>query len=120
MSLLGNVAWLVCGGLVSALSWCVAGLIFCASVIGIPVGIQCFKFAQLSLAPFGKEVAYSGGAISFLVNVIWLLVSGIPLALLHLALGVLLSVTVVGIPFGLQCFKFTKLSLAPFGAYVAA
>ena len=120
MTLLGNLIWLLCGGLISALGWCVAGLLFCASVVGIPIGIQCFKFARLSLSPFGKDVIYQGGAVAFLVNVIWLLVSGIPLAALHLALGLILALTVVGIPFALQFFKFAKLSLAPFGARVTA
>ncbi len=86
--------------------------------MGIPIGVQCFKFANLSLSPFGKDVSYEGGAASFLVNVIWFFVSGIELALIHFILGVILCVTVVGIPFGMQFFKFAKLALAPFGAHV--
>lgn len=69
--------------------------------------------------PFGKEVVYEGGAVSFLVNVAWFFISGVALALLNFFLGVLLTVTVVGIPFGKQFFKFAKLALAPFGARVA-
>lgn len=61
---------------------------------------------------------YGGGAVSFLLNVIWLLVSGLPLALEHLALGLVLCVTVIGIPFGLQQFKLAKLALMPFGAEI--
>ncbi len=118
MSFAGNLLWLLCGGLISSLCWMIAGLLWCLSVVGIPIGVQCFKYARLSLSPFGKEVAYEGGAVSFLVNVIWFFLSGIELALVHLILGVLLCVTVVGIPFGLQFFKFAKLSLAPFGAHV--
>ena len=119
-SLAGNLVWLLCGGLISALSWSIAGLIWCATIVGIPIGVQCFKFAQLSLAPFGRDVEYEGGAVSFLVNVVWFFVSGIELALIHFVLGLLLCITVVGIPFGMQFFKFAKLSLAPFGAHVFA
>lgn len=80
--------------------------------------MQCFKFASLSFFPFGKEVRYGGGTGSFLLNIIWLVVSGLPLAIEHLALGAMLCVTVVGIPFGLQQFKLAKLALMPFGAEV--
>ena len=82
------------------------------------MGLQCFKLASLSFFPFGKEVRYGGGAGSFLLNVIWLLVSGLPLALEHVAMGLLLCVTILGIPFGLQQFKLAKLALRPFGAEV--
>ena len=118
MSLLGNLVWLLCGGLISGFAWLVAGLLWCVSVVGIPIGVQCFKFARLSFMPFGTEVVYEGGAVSFLVNVIWFLVSGIELAIINFVLGLILSATVVGIPFGMQFFKIAKLSLAPFGAKV--
>ena len=90
----------------------------CITVVGIPVGVQCFKLATLSLDPFGKEVVYDGGAGSFLLNIVWFLVSGLELALGNLILGCLLCITVVGIPFGMQFFKIAKLSLAPFGARI--
>ena len=61
---------------------------------------------------------YGGGAGSFLLNIIWLIVSGLPLALEHLELGTALCVTIIGIPFGLQQFKLAKLALMPFGAEV--
>lgn len=83
-----------------------------------PIGVQCFKFAALSFFPFGKEVVYGGGAVSLLMNIVWLLVSGIPLAIEHAVIGILLCITVVGIPFGLQQFKLAKLALMPFGANV--
>ena len=118
MSLLGNLLWLVCGGLISALGWLLCGVLWCASIVGIPIGLQCFKFAQLSLLPFGREVVYHGGVVSFLANVAWLLFSGLELALFHAVLGLLLCLTIVGIPFGKQCLKMAKLSLAPFGASV--
>lgn len=118
MGCLGNVLWFVCGGLISGLSWCLAGCLWCVTIVGIPVGTQCFKLAALSFFPFGKEVRYGGGPASFLLNVIWLLASGLPLALEHLAFGLVLCVTIVGIPFGLQQFKLAKLALMPFGAQV--
>ena len=112
MGCLGNLIWFICGGAISGLSWCLAG----CTIIGIPVGMQCFKFASLSFFPFGKDVVYGGGAGSFLLNIIWLLVSGLPLALEHLIIGILLCITIIGIPFGLQQFKLAKLALMPFGA----
>ena len=86
------------------ISWLLAGVLWCITIIGIPIGVQCFKFAGLCFFPFGKEVEYGGGAASVLLNLLWILLSGLPL--------------VVGIPFGLQCFKIAKLALMPFGSEV--
>lgn len=118
MRLIGNLIWIICGGFLSGLGWCLAGMIWCVTIIGIPIGLQCFKFSSISFDPFGKEVAYEGGAVSFLVNVLWFLVSGIELAMLNFGIGCLLCLTVVGIPFGVQFFKIAKLALAPFGANI--
>ena len=118
MGCLGNIIWFLCGGVVSGLSWMVAGILWSVTIVGIPIGVQCFKFAGLSFFPFGKEVEFGGGAGSLILNIIWLLVTGLPLALEHLAFGVVLCITVVGIPFGLQHFKLAKLALMPFGASV--
>ena len=118
MSLLGNILWIIFGGWLSALGWLLAGILWCITVVGIPVGVQCFKLASISLNPFGRDVVYEGGAGSFLLNIIWFLVSGLELALGNLLLGCLLCITVVGFPFGLQFFKIAKLSLAPFGAKI--
>lgn len=119
MSILGNILWFVFGGAISGLSWCLAGVLWCISIVGIPVGLQCFKIAGLTFFPFGKEVIYGGGAGSLLLNVLWIILSGLPLALEHLVFGAILCVTIVGIPFGLQQFKLAKLALMPFGAAVA-
>jgi uncharacterized membrane protein YccF (DUF307 family) len=94
------------------------GLLWCITIIGIPIGRQCFKFASLAFAPFGKEVQYGGGAPSFIANIFWLLISGIPLAIVAALNGLILCCTIIGIPFGLQCFKIAKLALLPFGATV--
>lgn len=118
MGCLGNLLWFAFGGAMSGLSWCLAGLLWCITVVGIPVGVQCFKLAGLSFFPFGKEVHYGGGAGSLLLNIVWLLVSGLLLAIEHAVWGIVLCVTIVGIPFGMQQFKLAKLALMPFGAEV--
>ena len=118
MSILGIVLWFVFGGAIGGLSWCLAGVLWCISIVGIPVGLQCFQIAGLTFFPFGKEVIYGGGAGSLLLNVLWIILSGLPLALEHLVFGAILCVTIVGIPFGLQQFKRAKLALMPFGAAV--
>lgn len=118
MTLIGNFLWLITGGFLSAFGWFLAGLFWHITIIGIPWGRQCFKFAALSLAPFGKEVLPGGGAPSFLANVVWLLGSGFPMACGHLLAGFLLCLTIVGIPFGHQHFKLARLALFPFGAKV--
>ena len=100
MKLLGNLLWFVFGGLWMGLGWSLVGLLWCITIVGIPVGMQCFKLAGLAFFPFGKVIVY-GGAIS---------------AALH---GLLFCITIVGIPFGMQCFKFAKLALCPFGSSVA-
>ena len=118
MRLLGNLLWCILGGLLSALSWAAAGLLWCITIVGIPIGLQCFKFASLSLFPFGKEVVYGGGAPSLLLNILWLIFSGLPLAIGHAAWGCLLCITIVGIPVGLQFFKLARLALTPFGSRI--
>lgn len=118
MGCLGNLIWFAFGGIWCGLSWVLSGILWCVTIVGIPVGVQCFKFAGLAFFPFGKQVIYGGGVGSLLLNLIWLVISGIPLALCAAACGVLFCVTIVGIPFGLQCFKLAKLALMPFGAQV--
>ncbi len=118
MGCFGNLLWFIFGGAISGLSWCLTGCLWCITIVGIPVGMQCFKFASLSFFPFGKDVVYGGGAGSFLLNLIWLIVSGLPLALEHVLIGCLLCITIIGIPFGLQQFKLAKLALMPFGAVI--
>ncbi len=118
MKFLGNVLWLICGGFFSGLGWLCAGLLWCVTIVGIPVGIQCFKLSSISFMPFGAEIEYEGGAASFLVNILWFFLSGIELAIGNFLMGCLLCITIVGVPFGLQFFKIAKLSLAPFGAVI--
>ena len=112
---LGNIAWIINGGLLGALEWMIVGCLWCITIVGIPFGKQCFKMAELTLNPFGKTIRDDGGAGSVFLNVIWILFTGVEFCLLHALTGVFLCVTLVGIPFGLQHFKIAYLSLLPFG-----
>lgn len=121
MNLIGNLIWLVCGGFLSALGYFVIGFVFCISIIGIPFGLQCFKIGFLTLLPFGKKVVTapsSGGCLSLLFNIIWILTGGIYTACIHLVFAVLLFITIIGIPFGRQHLKLVELTLMPFGKRV--
>ena len=118
MGCLGNFVWIIAGGIWQAFGWFLMGLLWCLTIVGIPIGRQCFKFASLALAPFGKDVEYGGGAPSVIANIFWLMISGIPLAVGCAVNGLLLCCTIIGIPFGLQCFKMAKLALMPFGAQI--
>jgi uncharacterized membrane protein YccF (DUF307 family) len=119
MRVLGNLLWAICGGLLSALSWVLAGLVLCITIIGIPLGKQCFKLAGLSLNPFGKKVTYEGEKFSAtLGNIIWILLFGWEMALSNLICGLILYITIIGIPFGKQFFKLASVSLFPFGATI--
>lgn len=118
MGCLGNIIWFICGGFLSGLSWLVAGCLWCITIIGIPIGLQCFKFASVSFFPFGKEIRYGGGVGSLLLNIVWLLLTGIPLAIESAIFGTILCITIIGIPFGLQHFKIAKLALMPFGTTI--
>lgn len=119
MSLLGNLLWIIFGGLFSAIGWFLSGIILCITVVGIPFGLQCFKIAGLTLVPFGRDVEIGEfGAGGLLGNILWIIFLGWELCLGHLIFGALLSVTVIGIPFGLQHFKLAKLALLPFGAKI--
>lgn len=118
MGCLGNLLWLIFGGFFCGLSWLLVGLLWCLTIVGIPIGVQCFKFAGLSFCPFGKEVVYGGGPVRLLLNIVWLIFGGLEMALGFAAFGVVLCATIIGIPFGLQMFKLAKLALMPLGAEI--
>ena len=120
MRFLGNLLWFVFAGFWLFLGWTVAGLFWCITIVGIPWGIQCFKFTKLAGFPFGKDVVFGSSAGSVLLNILWVLLSGVPLAIEAAVIGVLLCLTIVGIPFGRQCFKIAKLAFLPFGARVVS
>ena len=118
MRTIGNILWFIFGGFISGLLWLIAGLLCCVTVIGIPLGRQCFKFASMSFWPFGKEIIPGGGAFSTLANIVWLVFCGLWMALLNLIFGFVWCCTIVGIPFGRQFFKIARLALSPFGARI--
>lgn len=116
MKTLGNILWFVLGGLVVSLVLSVLGLALCLTIIGIPFGKQCFKIAGFVRWPFGKVVdtCYEAHPV---LNTVWAPFASI-FALVDYIVGILLCVTIIGIPFGKQCFKLARLSLLPFGALV--
>lgn len=118
MRFLGNLIWFLLIGLWSGLAWLLLGLLYCITIIGIPIGIQLFKFAQLSFFPFGKDVIFSDKTSSLLLNIIWLILGGIELGVGYLVAGLIFCITIIGIPFGKQCFKLMRISFLPFGANI--
>lgn len=118
MNLLGNLIWLIFGGFEAALGYLFGGIALCVTIVGIPWGLQCFKLAALVLWPFGKEVVSSSnntGCLSVICNIIWLICGGLYTALMHVIFGLLLAITIVGIPWAKQHFKLVEISLMPFG-----
>ncbi len=118
MNLLGNIIWLLFGGLFSALGYFVGGFVLCLTIIGIPFGLQCFKLGVLMLWPFGKQVVSTTtntGCLPLLLNIIWILCGGLWLAIGHVVFGLLLFITIIGIPFARQHFKMVEIALMPFG-----
>ena len=122
MSFLGNVIWFILGGFLISLYYAFIGILFCISIIGIPFGVQLLKMAGLALCPFGKNVTCDSrdmGCLSILMNIIWIVVGGVEIALMHLTFGAILCLTIVGIPLGIQHFKMSLLALAPFGQKIS-
>ena len=118
MGCLMNVLRLVFGGILTAVEYMIASLLMMITIVGIPFGMQIMKVAGLALWPFGKEVRSgerSGGCLYILMNVLWIFLGGIWICLSHLVFGVLLCITVIGNPFGMQHFNLASLALAPFG-----
>ena len=123
MKLLGNIIWLLFGGLFLAMGYIFRGLLLCITIIGIPFGLQILKLSGLALWPFGKEVRnkeQSTGCLNTGMNLIWILIGGIWLALTHAIIGVIFCITIVGIPFGKQHFKLASIILTPFGREVVS
>ena len=122
MKFIGNILWLIAGGLVISLYYALMGAIFCITIIGIPFGLQLFKMGGLALWPFGRDVqsdTNDGGCLSILMNIIWILCGGLEIAFLHISFGILCCITIVGIPFGLQHFKMAILAFVPFGKKIS-
>jgi len=121
MNLLGNLIWLIFGGLAAALGYIVGGFVLCLTIVGIPWGLQCFKLAGVVLWPFGKSIVPKQGGegcLSLLCNIIWLLCGGLYTAIVHLLFAAIFYITIIGIPFGRQHLKLMELSLLPFSRNV--
>jgi uncharacterized membrane protein YccF (DUF307 family) len=128
MTLLLNILWFILGGFAAGLAWVFAGLILAITIVGLPWAGAAFRIAGFTFAPFGRQVIdrqeitgradLGTGSLGFLLNVIWLLLGGWYIALVHLIIGVAQCVTIIGIPFGLQHFKLALIALAPVGKAV--
>ncbi len=118
MSFLGNIIWLIFGGFLAGLGYIIGGIALCLTIVGIPFGVQAMKIGVATFAPFGGEVhefenAYSVGSTIF--NMIWIILFGWEIAVAHLIHGIILAITIVGLPFAKQHFKLIPLALLPFG-----
>ena len=117
MRLLGNVIWLIFGGFFASLLWVFFGILLTITIIGIPLATQCFKFAELVLTPFGKDVSLKFDKRP-IANIIWAVLIGWEMALGYLAIALFFAVTIIGIPFAIQWVKLSKLALFPFGSTI--
>ncbi len=118
MSLLGNLIWLIFGGIITAIEYFVASILLMITIIGIPFGIQTLKIGLMALWPFNRKVVPSpgnGGCLNTIMNIIWIIFGGIWIAATHLIFGLLLGITIIGIPWAKQHFKLAGLALTPFG-----
>lgn len=118
MRFIGNIIWLVFGGFAIAIEYFVASLVLFATIIGIPFGIQTIKLGLLAIWPFGSEVVkvnQPSGCLSTFMNILWFFVGGFWILLTHLLFGLLLAITIIGIPWAKQHFKLAGLALTPFG-----
>lgn len=121
MRIIGNVLWLVFGGMEAAIGYFTGSLAMACTIIGLPVAFQTFKIGLLCLWPFGAEIEDTDsldGCIRIPLNVLWIIMGGLWAWFMHIIFGVLLFITIIGIPFGRQHFKMARLSLAPFGKRV--
>ena len=122
MKFIGNLIWLIMGGLLTAVMYWIAGILMCISIIGIPFGIQLVKIGTLSLWPFGHDLTPIAGSesscLQIVFNVLWIVLGWWEIALTHLTFGLILCCTIVGIPWGIQHFKLAMASIIPFGKEV--
>jgi uncharacterized membrane protein YccF (DUF307 family) len=118
MNTLGNLVFLIFGGFFIFLGYVLGGIVLCLTIIGIPFGFQCFKLAGGVIAPFGREVREKeppGGVLGIILNIIWIILPGLELAIMHLILAAAFAITIIGIPIALQHVKLIPLALLPFG-----
>ncbi|GAB7089058.1 YccF domain-containing protein [Marinifilum fragile] len=118
MSIIGNIIWIIFGGLFIFFEYLIAGLLMCFTIVGIPFGIKIMQLSILGLAPFGQKVEYNdqaGGCLSIILNVIWIFIGGLWIALTHLVFALIFAITIIGIPFAAQHIKLAGFALTPFG-----
>lgn len=118
MNALGNILFFVLGGFLIVLGYVIGGVVLCITIVGIPFGLQAFKLARAVAAPFGTKVVEresASGCTAVVMNIIWVILPGLELAIAHLVMGLVLGVTIIGIPFAKQHFKLVPLALIPFG-----
>jgi len=118
MNAVGNFLWLVFGGFIIAIEYLISSLILMLTIVGIPFGLQTLKLASLAIWPFGYDTRTNStntGCLGTVMNLVWIVVGGFWIFVTHLILGVLLYITLIGIPFGRQHMKMAALALAPFG-----
>lgn len=118
MKLLGNILWLIFGGLSIAVEYFAASIVMMVTIVGIPFGIANLRLAILALWPFGSHIVDDGagtGCLDLFMNILWFFVGGIWIALTHLFWGTVLSITIIGLPWGKMHFRLMHLALAPFG-----
>ncbi len=123
MNTLGNILWIIFGGAIIAIEYMVAGIFMCLTIIGIPFGLQSMKIGLFALLPFGSTTVPTcngNGCLNTFMNVLWILIGGIWIALSHMVIGLVLCITIIGIPFGLQHFKLMTVALTPFGRQIVA
>lgn len=115
----GNIIWLLLGGLILGITYGLIGVLYCCTIIGIPVGMQAFKLAKFCFHPCGYQIesgeGLGAGCISLILNIIWFFIGGLELALTHAVLGLILCITIIGLPFGIVHFQIARLALFPFG-----
>lgn len=116
ISFLGNLIWLIFGGLITGLGYIIGGLLLCVTVVGIPFGLQSINLGVATFAPFGKEVVSTDppGSLKIVFDVVWILLFGWEIAMAHLVSALVLTITVVGIPFAKQHIKLIPVALFPF------
>jgi len=118
MRSIGNLLWLLCGGILISIEYVIASILMMVTIIGIPFGVQTLKMAELALWPFGHDsrtTSVSTGCTYTFFNLFWIIFGGFWIFLTHIILGLLLMLTIIGIPFGRQHFKLASLALTPFG-----
>lgn len=117
LNFIGNLIWFILVGFVLGMAWLLLGVLWCITIVGIPFGVQCFKFARLSFFPYGKDVNINPGKHP-VANIIWAVLFGWELAVAYVIIALFFFITIVGIPKGLIAFKMAKLAFLPFGAHV--